>query len=393
MRHYKESSYGRYLIVTAIFQCFINKQNISMPGPRRLGKSFVLDRIVEWAAEFGFQAIKIDLAGLASSKALYRHLSEEISRKQSAVTKASQLVSQRVSQFTNPRQEQGSNWYSQLVHLDHLSHFERQLAGMATAGGAPWVLLLDELPIFLKALHDSGSDGIAQARQVMNHLAQLQAKHPEIRWLVTGSIGFGPLAKQGQYEALLTKYTHFELNTLTQEQAWDYLQDLASGGHIAGRSSVSLIERQIITTELSWLSAYYLREIASRLEGPPQEDPVRAKQAVEQALSKLMQPMDGHPLSVWEEHLRKHYSDEDRRIAIAVLNALTQQTSTMMSSLMIAVAQPTLDPAKFANLLRRLHIEGYIACSDWDDTSTASFNYMNPLLRRYWKRYPLSFTA
>jgi hypothetical protein len=147
------------------------------------------------------------------------------------------------------------------------------------------------------------------------------------------------------------------------------------------------------STELRWLSAYYLREIASRLVGPPQDDPLRAKQSVEQALSQLMQPMDGHPLSVWEEHLRKHYSDDDRRMAIAVLNTLTQQSSATMSSLNIAVAQPGLEPAKFANLLRRLHIEGYIACSDWEETATADFSYMNPLLRRYWKRYPLSFTA
>jgi uncharacterized protein len=394
MPSYKTRSYGRYLIVTEIFQCFIGKQNLSMPGPRRLGKSFVLDRIVESAPDFGYRAIKCDVAGLGSVKALYRYLCETISQHQASSTKAGQLISQRLSQFTNPRQEQGSTWYSQLIHLDHQSHLERQLANMSKDEGAKWVLLIDELPIFLKALHDTGSDGIMQARQVMNHLAQLQAKHPEIRWLVTGSIGFGPLAKQGQYEALLTKHTHFELSTLTENQAWDYLQDLATEGHLSGRSQISMIEKQIITTELRWLSAYYLREIASRLQGQPDDDPVRAKQGVEQALSRLMQPMDGHPLSVWEEHLRKHYTDEDRRLVMPMLNALAKQSSMTVDALMAALAKPEIDKTKLLQCLQRLHVEGYVACSDWETASeTASFQYMNPLLRRYWRQYPLSLTA
>ena len=53
--------------------------------------------------------------------------------------------------------------------------------------GQRWVLLIDELPIFLKALHDRGPEGIVEARAFMNFVSRMREAHPRIRWLITGS--------------------------------------------------------------------------------------------------------------------------------------------------------------------------------------------------------------
>ncbi len=51
MHHYAGKSYGRNAEVAAIYQMFVAGRDVSMHGPRRLGKTFVLDRLVDSAAD------------------------------------------------------------------------------------------------------------------------------------------------------------------------------------------------------------------------------------------------------------------------------------------------------------------------------------------------------
>ena len=50
---YTHKSYGRQAEVAALYAMFEAGRNVKMPGPRRLGKTFVLDRLVDAAPEIG----------------------------------------------------------------------------------------------------------------------------------------------------------------------------------------------------------------------------------------------------------------------------------------------------------------------------------------------------
>ena len=54
MYNYATKSYGRMTEVAAIYNLFAANKDISMHGPRRLGKTFVLDRVVEQANTHGY---------------------------------------------------------------------------------------------------------------------------------------------------------------------------------------------------------------------------------------------------------------------------------------------------------------------------------------------------
>jgi hypothetical protein len=387
MTDYTQKSYGRNAEVAEIYRLFEAGRDLAMPGARRLGKSFVLDRVVDAAKIRGFIAVKVELAGCTDTRGVFRELCDKIGHRRAGGKRFVSWIGQRLQQLVSPRQDSAGPWYQPLLGLDHLSYFERIIQSLDQDSGQRWILLIDELPIFLKALHDKGPDGVAQARDFMNLLSRLRATHPRTRWLITGSIGIEPLAIDGNYMGTLAKYQPFSLAPLSPEQAKDFVQDQALDGHIQ-RSRVSNAEAEAIVHEVGWLAAFYLDALVSKLTGAPEEDSLLAKQAVAKALEQLLQPMEASRFATWNEHLRKHYRDPEKSLAYAILAQLAPLPGGIkLNNLLTKLKQPSLNITTLQPLLMRLDSEGFLDISDWQsDNPNCSFR--NPLLRRWWQRFP-----
>jgi len=119
----------------------------------------------------------------------------------------------------------------------------------------------------------------------------------------------------------------------------------------------------------------------------PREDPEQAKQTVEEAVGRLLQPAEQATFGTWEEHLCKHYHGDERRLAFAVLDALARSaTGVSSSSLVAAIGDRLLTEQALHNLLQRLHVDGFVTVDNWAaDDSRVTFR--NPLLRRWWQRF------
>ncbi len=207
--------------------------------------------------------------------------------------------------------------------MDHRKWFARLLKGMNKDPTQHWVLLIDELPIFLKALHDRGPEGIIEACAFMNFVSRMREAHPRIRWLITGSIGIEPLARAGSYQGVLAKFQPFDLEPLTEPQSIDFIQDLARHRALRHRSTITTAKARALAVEAGWRSAYYLDALAQELAGEPSEDPGNARLLASQAVDRLLLPAQMSMFGTWEEHLHKHYPDPDRTIAFLVLEKLS----------------------------------------------------------------------
>jgi len=393
MIDYTTKSYGRNQEVRAIYKLFSDGRDVAMPGPRRLGKTFVLDRLVEAAPTQGWQAVKAEVSGYRDVRAVFRALCEQISRQRSRPAQVRSWVTQRLGQVVSPRSDHSGPWSQFLLKLDHEDWFERQIKVMNDDTEQRWLLLIDELPIFLKSLHDQGPDGVAQARDFMNQISRLRQAAPRVRWLITGSIGIEPLARAGQYLGVLAKFHLFELEPLSDEQARDFVQDLARSGQLAQRSRISDAEAKAIVDQVGWRAAYYLDAVAQKLAGDPSDDPQTAAKHVQTAVDQLLDPRQGATFGTWEEHLRKHYHDADRGVAFAALGALSPHSQGLsIDTLLAAIGVPALTRGQLQTLLSRLHTEGFITLQDWS-TSDPSCAFRNPLLRRWWHRFPPQPTA
>lgn len=385
MGPYKEKSYGRNEEVAAICRMFQNGRDVSMHGPRRIGKTFVLERIVEGAADYGFHAVKVEVAGCSDQQAVFRELCSKIGTQRSGGKRAINWFRQRMGQMLEPRHDHGGQWYQPFISLDHEMYFERLIKAMHEDADRRWVILIDELPIFLKALHDR--DRVIDARNFMNMTSRLRSDYPRVRWMITGSIGIEPLARDGEYMGVLAKYSTFELKPLTVEQSKNFLHDLARDGQLPYRQAITEAEAQALVEAVGWLAAYYLDALAQKLSGDPSEDPAQAAKSIEEAASRLLQPTEAATFGTWEEHLRKHYRDSDRQIAFIVLAALAMNPQGLrIDAILTAINRADLRLDDLRALLTRLHVEGFLIVKDWDsDNPSAAFR--NPLLRRWWKRY------
>lgn len=385
---YTSKSYGRNDEVAAIYKLIKAGVDISMPGPRRLGKTFVLERLVEAGPKHGWVAIKVEVAGCRDTRGFFRQLCSKIGNHRSLGKKSIEWLRQRLGQAIDPRTDTNGAWYQSFIMLDHETYFERLIKALHEDPNRRWVLLIDELPIFLKALHDQGQQGIEAARTFMNHTSRLRVDYPKVRWLITGSIGLEPLAQAGNYMGVLAKFQTYSLTTLSEVQARDFIIDLAQTGRLVDRQLITGVEADSIVQATGWRSAYYLEALAKKLVGTPTEDPQAANALVEDAMARLLQPQELPTFAVWDEHLRKHYQGAERAIAIAVLNALAPHPQGLgIDALLTAVGQPGLAREAVRNLLMRLDTEGFIAVNDWGVGNPVA-TFRNVLLRRWWQRFP-----
>ena len=390
---YTKKSYGRNAEIGDIFRHLEAGRDISMPGPRRLGKTFVLDRLVDAGPSRGWCAIKAEVAGCTDTNIFFREVSSKITDQLSKTNTTVGWFRQRIAQVINPRTTNSGTWYQQPLSLDHETNFDRLIKGLNDDTGCKWVLLIDELPIFLKALHDQGTQGIIAARNFMNQISRLRVNFPKVKWLITGSIGLEPLAQVGNYMGVLAKFENYNLATLSHEQARDYLIDLPVIEGLPNRKRITPAEADAIVCATGWRSAYYLEKVALKLDGTPTDDEENAGKLTEAAVNRLLQPIELSTFGVWEEHLRKHYTLTDRTAAIEVLGALAKNPQGLRANVLLsAVGNPKITSEVLGQLLVRLDADGFISVDQWA-ASDPMVTFRNVLLRRWWLRFPPSATS
>ncbi len=387
---YSRKTYGRNEEVKAIFHLFSVGKDVSKHGPRRLGKTFVLDRMVEQGEAHGFICVKVEIAGCTEPRMVFQRLCEEINKKRKFQQRAVDFVVQRMQQLVNPRREQNGSWYTPFLNHDWETHFERLLAAMNDHKFQRWAILIDELPIFLKALHDKGDTGLQQARDFMNLFSSLRSKCPHVRWLVTGSIGIEPLARAGNYLGVMAKFTNYTLAPLIEEQAIAFIQDQARTGALPHRQEISTEEAKAIIHAVGWRAAYYLDNFASQLTGTPSTEASQVQHLIQQAQTQLL--LDHHltAFGTWEEHIRKHHGDK-RKLSFDILNLLARdETGLDIDALFGQLGQIDLERNFLAQHLQLLINEGFLFQSETNSEidEGGPYRFRIAILRLWWKKYP-----
>ncbi|WP_338845732.1 hypothetical protein V8J88_18635 [Massilia sp. W12] len=380
---YRSKSYGRNQEVQEIFALFEQARDLSMPGPRRLGKTFVLDRLEEQAQGRKWHCIKLDVSGCNDAQQFFHSLCQNTDRLRGHKRGAFDTLVQRFKQLYQPKPgAQSSSWFASLLMHDWRQHLETLLQNMHEAKTERWALLIDELPIFLKRLHDKGPQGLSEARDFMNFINDLRQRYPRVRWLITGSIGMEPLARAGQYFGALAKFHTYALNELSEAQAVDFVQDLARHNKIK-RSEISAGEAQALVQACGWRAAYYLDLFASQMPGISSDDAAQIAQHIAACRHTLMQKHMTSHWSIWEEHLRKH--DPECKRAFTCLNALAAHENGMLADTLLAnINDPALQKPTLLQHLHSMCCDGLLY-----ESAPERFAIRLPLQRLYWQKFPL----
>ena len=76
-------TYGCNEDAAILYKMFNAGNDVSMSGPRRLGKTFILDRLVDAAPDQDWTAVKVEVAGCSDARSFFRELCRKIGNQRS----------------------------------------------------------------------------------------------------------------------------------------------------------------------------------------------------------------------------------------------------------------------------------------------------------------------
>jgi len=356
--------------------------SVHMPAPRRIGKTWTINRLARDLAGAGWHAVEIDVEGMRTPQEFARELCIRIEAQHSIKDRFKAHAVQRLSNLL------GGSWGEK--PLDALGRvnpieFAETLIASLDESKERTVIIIDEISYFFLALAE---DDAKEAHAFAYKLRALEQRYRNVRWLITGSIGLDTIARRYNLEGAFVDFETFILEPFTEGQARSYMRDpiiQQQFNHVFDASDADFNE---MFTKLGWLAPYYLKMVANEVR-PSVEGgggaPSKATRAdFEAAFEKLLQPNRRSEFAVWREHIRKNLPAADRLIAENILDVLSksiqgENEDTLLAQLLQSHGGMTR--RQLRDILAMLVNDGLIAKTD------GRYGFRSGLVRRYWQEY------
>lgn len=372
--------YDRDQEIARLWRYFKNGKNVLMLAPRRIGKTVLLNRLKEESETKGFHAIVLDVEGYRDEKSFFQQMcaaiQEEIGFGQAVVA----AFTDRLKRVINGAENQG-DWRSILLNTDWTVFADHLLAQLEEGkDGLPWLILVDEIPIFTKALLEE-KEGTKKVHDFLYTLRMLRQKHKKVLWLYTGSIGMDTIARRSGVEGALVDMEIYPLEPFSPETAAEFLN------HIAQKNQCTFTLDAINTAlaRLGWLSPYYLEKIAeASCDKAIAGQPIGSDEA-NMAANSLLELTHRTYWSTWREHLDKNFPEPERTHLYTILAEISHaHEGASIDTLLTALSKGApMEKAELRVYLDTLEADGYLSADD----SRSRFRFRMNLLREWWLRY------
>jgi len=373
------SCYDRLDETAALWQQLADGRNLLMLAPRRIGKTVLLNHLLGTAPEHRFRAILLDVEGLLDEKAFFRECCASIQEEQTTGKRVMASFAHRLSRLLRGGAAD-DDWRSLLVRTDWQSFAEELFAHIDDhQDDPPWVILVDELPVFLQRLQDR--DGAAAIRDFLYWLRGMRQKHQRIRWLYAGSIGLDSIARRQRVEGALNDLDPFQLGPFTPETARLFVADLARrrGAELTDAAAHRLCER------LGWLSPYYLERIAEDACAGAGVGASVESAHVDAAMDRLIDLDKRLYWASWREHLDRNFPEPDRTRLYRILETVAKAGAGADGSLLLtalARGEQVVGELETRDLADTLVTDGYLT-RDAD----GRYRFRMQLLKEWWLRF------
>lgn len=348
----------------------LRSQSVALLAPRRIGKTSLLTRM---AAEPppGFVVVTRDLEGLESTAefvdVLFQDVEQLLGRWRCKAKRAHSYVEKLAidTRFIKA-QLHGPNWKRLLEQLF------ADLAEALDQRKQLLVLMWDEVTLFISDLlrRKQADDAMA----LLDCLRAARQRHPSIRMVLTGSIGFSEVLRQLQRAHA---YRNRPLNDVAQ--LFVPLLD-ASGSerlirgllrHAAKHEDPDLVEAMLVWCEGH---PFVIQLLADKLVQLPRARAEDVEPYLRQLLSPPGDPLDLHH---YLERIDEQFADGQTQLARAVLDTLAC-TPAGMPLAQLVDALPTFDPQAMRTTIRHLEDDFYLR------REHGKLRFMLELLRRFW---------
>jgi len=357
--------------------------SILMLAPRRVGKTWLLQKIDDDMTAAGWLCVRIDVEGIESEEDFLRTLCRGIEGKQDI---AKTLLAQLTQRFKQVSVEIGPTGLVGAIGKVNHREFIETLVASLDGENRKTLILIDEIALYVlrRARQDAES-----TRSLLYHLRKLQQKYRNVQWFLTGSVGLDVVARRHDMLGAIVDYDAFPLEPFSEEVALSYIGELVGQNLVGAPFDFADGAFEHLVRELGWLSPYHLRHIALQIK--PTENlgmgagrRFAAIADVDRAMEKLLSVPFRFHFAVWEEHIKKNFDVVESNHLKAIL-AIASETSageieaTFLSRL--SRRYPNFGARALRDMLSCLAADGYLVNVD------GRWKFQSGLLRRYWRKY------
>lgn len=365
---------------------FDKGRNVLMLAPRRIGKTVLLNRLRDESEARGYRAIVLDVQGFREEKAFFQQMCAVIQEELGIGASLLTAFGDRLRQALKGAEASGGDWRQMLLHTDWREFASHLLAHLNTdKEGKPWLVLLDEIPVFALALLQS--HGIERVHDFLYGLRQFRHSYPNVRWLFTGSIGLDTVARRNSIEGALNDLEAYTLKPFDEATAIAFLDHVA----IANQRSMTPEAARHIVARLGWLSPYYLEKAAEETCQGVGVGATVTPDVADRALEALLALDKRTYWSTWREHLDLNFTDPEQTRLFALLAAVARDPDGCASRDVLLGELNRVEQVTAAELrgyLDTLEADGFLARCDDDDPDRYRFRMR--LLHDWWRRYVVS---
>lgn len=372
---------------------YLAKNHVVASGPRRLGKSSIVNRLCEKAESDGIMARHVDVQGVEDAQGfideINRHFPDATIRGYlSKMGQAAKNMFGAVKKIDLKGPGDIGGGIELQINPSVTWHAAAQ-ALQARLSDAPVLIFVDEFSVFLDKLLQRDQQ---QAEALLAWLRAWRVKPGVVcRFMFTGSIGLNALLEGYGLSAQVNDCFEYPIGPFQRADAIKMLQKFANDDQWA-------INDECLThlvNKVGWLSPYYLcllldqSMLAARdrfAENPqPGNGKTLLNSDVDDAYERLLSSRSR--FIHWEQRLGRDLKDVNLDFAKLMLSALAKKADGLTQKQLHArlaklEPHPDLRTQRQQSILSKLQEEGYLSAPD----AASRVKFLSFLLRDYWSR-------
>lgn len=362
--------------------------HIVISGPRRLGKSSVLERMKEDAEGKGFIAELIDVEGIDNPRDFIHEISHMFP--EASVSALMKKLGGKIGSLSKVVRKvtvsppDGVPFGLELQAMPEMPWQEKAQALQHRLSAHPMLILIDEFSVFLEKSLKRDREG---TDRLLGWLRAWRQQSVACRFIFSGSIGLNSLLDRYRLATSFNDCFELTLGPFRLNKAFQMLTDFAD------RKGWAIDEeaRHYLCKRIGWLSPFYLNlmlleSIAAaqdRLEETGGRERDILKDDIDGAFDRLITCRSR--FIHWYRRLERDLPEPQRACAMTTLGTVaTSEDGCLREQLMARLNALESDPDRRAMLLDEvllvLEEDGYLAIGE------ERIQFPSFLLRDYWRR-------
>ncbi len=373
---------GRDGTILQARQLLLDGHNLVINDPRRLGKSCMLERLANEPGD-GMVVLLRSYQDVRTSTHLIHQLLRQLKQHQGfkkrfagALSSLFDKASLRVGYDDVTISLAANQQHRRPVDVLHemLEAVDNALEGE----GELLVLAIDEITECINNIAN-GEGGADEVATVLQTMQQGRKEFRNIRWILTGSIGFHHVIRYGTdtTEAVIGDLKNLPLGPLSREDAGFLTHCLALG--IDRTFSGAAVDAMFTCSDGI---PFLIQALASGIRDSTTSQTTVTAKLVEAAFATYISDRDeSRAFEHFVSRLDTYYPDPLRSRAIKLLDHTSQQPSTPLTKVyeLLAAGTPSCDKQDAVELLKALMDDHYLV----RDGSDIRWRY--PILARIWR--------